>query len=98
MIELKTNKGSVLLPVKIVPGASRTRYLGEWQGRAKIAVTAPPERGKANEAVLAFVAQRLGIRVRAVSLASGASSSTKTIRIEGVRADAIRAAFEPDRS
>ncbi len=98
MIEITTDNEAVLLPVKIVPGASRTRYLGEWQGRARIAVAAPPEKGKANKAVIAFLATWLGVRRRDITVMSGQSSPKKTIRIEGIQPDAVRAAFEPDRS
>jgi len=98
VIEITTDNEAVLLPVKIVPGASRTRYLGEWQGRARIAVAAPPEKGKANKAVIAFLATWLGVRRRDITVMSGQSSPKKTIRIEGIQPDAVRAAFEPDRS
>ncbi len=98
MIELTTDHDAVLLPVKIVPGASRTRYLGEWQGRARIAVAAPPEKGKANKAVVAFIAKWLGVRSKDVAVASGLSSPQKTIRIERIPLDAVRAVLEPDRS
>lgn len=98
VIELTTKDNAVLLPVKIVPGASRNRYLGEWQGRARIAVAAAAEKGKANDAVVAYVADLLGIRERDVTIISGETNPLKTIRIDGVPIEAVRAALEPDRS
>ena len=80
----------MLLAVKIVPGASRTRCLGELDGRAKIAVAAPPEAGKANKALTAFLANLLGVRQNAVSVESGATSPLKTIRITGVGTAQVR--------
>jgi uncharacterized protein len=50
------------LTVKVVPGSSRNQIVG-WLGNAlKIKVTAPPEKGRANEAVVAILADRLGMR------------------------------------
>ena len=87
-----------MLPVKVVPGASRTRCLGEWEGRARIAVAAAPEKGKANAALAAFLAKLLSVRRRDVVVVAGHTSPLKTIRIERVSADAVRAALQPDRS
>ena len=87
-----------MLPVKVVPGASRTRCLGEWEGRARIAVAAAPEKGKANAALAAFLAKLLSVRRRDVVVVAGHTSPLKTVRIERVSADAVRAALQPDRS
>jgi uncharacterized protein (TIGR00251 family) len=89
---------AVLLPVKVVPGASRTRCLGEWEGRARIAVAAAPEKGKANAALAAYLAKLLSVRRRDVVVVAGHTSPLKTIRIERVSADAVRAALQSDRS
>jgi len=98
VIKLSTDNRAVLLPVKIVPGVSRTRYLGEWQGRARIAVAAPPEKGKANQALIAFLSKWLGVRRNDIAVTSGRSAPQKTVRIEGIPLDAVRALLEPDRS
>ncbi|MFQ5413139.1 MAG: DUF167 domain-containing protein [Phycisphaerae bacterium] len=94
MIDLRTVDNGVVLPVKIVPGASRTTCLGLWGDRVRIAVAAPPEQGKANKAVIAFLADRLGIRARDITIERGAGSAQKTIRIERVTADAVRTALQ----
>jgi hypothetical protein len=72
--------------------------LGEWEGRARIAVAAAPEKGKANAALAAFLAKLLSVRRRDVVVVAGHTSPLKTIRIERVSADAVRAALQPDRS
>lgn len=87
------NEGASLLPVKVVPGASRTRCMGEWQGRLKVAVAAAPEKGRANEALTEFLAGELGLRKQQVVVSAGHGSPLKTIRIEGASPDAIRAAL-----
>lgn len=98
MLAIKEDESGVLLPVKVVPGASRTRYLGEWDGHARIAVSAAPEKGKANEAVIEFIAGRVGVSRRIVSVAKGSTNPIKLIRIEGVPADTVRRRLQPGRS
>ena len=98
MLDLTTEKNAVLLPVKVVPGASRTRFLGELDGRARISLAAPPQKGKANQALVAFLAKLLGVRKRDVTVATGHKSPVKTVRIERVTSDTVRAALQPGRS
>lgn len=88
-IQIQSTFDGLLLPVKVVPGASRTRILGEWDGRLRIAVAAPPEGGQANDALIAYLAKRLGLRKRQVSVATGAASAVKTINIEGVELEEV---------
>jgi uncharacterized protein (TIGR00251 family) len=83
--------------VKVAAGASKTRILGEWEGRLRVAVAAPAERGKANTELLAFLAKRLGVRRADLTVVNGATSPLKTIRIERMTADAVRAALESTR-
>ena len=97
MVKVTVEGNAVLLPVKVVPGASHTRLIGEWNGRAKIAVAAPPEKGRANEALARLLARRLKVHRREVTVVAGRTSPLKTVRIEGVTSAAILAALQPDR-
>ncbi len=97
MIELKEDAEAVYLPVKAVPGASRTRGMGVLDARLKIAVAAPPEKGKANAELAAFLAGRLGVRRRDVTVERGHGSALKLIRIANTTPAHIRAALDiPD--
>ena len=98
MLTLQTDGTAVLLPVKVSAGAARTRVMGVHGGRLKVAISAAPEKGRANEELTAFLAELLGVRSREVTVQSGASSRMKTIRIEGVSPKAVYAAFDPARS
>ncbi len=98
MLEVTTEENAILLPVKVVPGASSTRFLGEWYGRARMAVAAPPEKGKANKVLVEFLAKRLAVRKADVAVVAGHTSTLKTIRIERMTAGTVRAAFQSDRS
>ena len=90
MIKWVTEGDAVLVPVKVVPGASRTRIVGEWDGRLKVAVAAAAERGKANDALTALLAGQLGLRHRSVTVVSGHASPVKTVRIEGATLDRVK--------
>lgn len=98
VIELTVEDGAVLVPVKAVPGASRTRIMGEWDGRLKVAVAAPPEKGKANKAIVQVLADALGIPRRDIEVIAGHANPLKTIRIDRAAVDAVRAVLQSDRS
>lgn len=97
MLNLTTEENAVLLSVKVVPGASRTRFLGELDGRARISLAAPAEKGKANQALITFLARLLAVRKRDVTVVAGHKSPVKTVRIERVTPDTVRAVLQPGR-
>ena len=79
--------------VKVVPGSSREGIVG-WLGEAlKIKVQAPPEKGRANEAVVALLAQTLAIDSSAITVVSGHTSPAKVLEIEGFDASSVRQAL-----
>ncbi len=73
----------LVLTLHVQPGASRTEYAGLHGDAHKIRLAAPPVDGKANEALIGFLAETFGVRQRDVSIASGASSRRKIVRISG---------------
>jgi len=78
------------LPVKVVPKSSRDRIVG-WVGDAlKICVTAPPEKGRANDAVEALLADALGLPKEQVRITAGLSSPRKSVQIDGLDDAEIR--------
>ena len=71
------------LHLKVVPKASRDRVVG-WVGdRLKVQVTAAPERGKANDAVIEVLAAALGVPRGRVRIVAGETSPLKTVEIDG---------------
>lgn len=75
--------------LKVVPGSSRSAIAG-WLGeRLKVRVAAPPEAGKANEAVRRLLAEALGVPPRQVAIIAGESAPEKTVLISGVSADHV---------
>jgi uncharacterized protein len=81
---LKPVDGGVSLTLKIVPRASRNE-VGEVVGEAlKIRLQAPPVDGKANAALLAFLAETLGVPARSVAILSGETGRLKRVRVAGL--------------
>ena len=79
---------AVLLSLRLTPKSSRdavegVEALSDGRSVLKARVRAVPEDGKANDALLRLLARTLDVPVRALSLSSGATGRTKTIRIEG---------------
>ena len=76
--------------VKIVPGASRTTIAGLLGDAVKITVAAAPEKGKANKALIKFLAASLNIPARSIHIVSGDHQVHKEILITGIGADQLR--------
>lgn len=72
------------LSVKVVPRASRDEIVGWLGDRLKVKVAAPPQDGRANAALEAFLAETLGLPKRNVRVATGHGSSSKIVEIEGI--------------
>ena len=69
---------------KVVPGSSRTCFSGLLEGMVKVKVSAAPEKGKANQCLIAFLAKQLGVKKNAVTIVSGKSNPVKQIEVAGV--------------
>jgi len=82
-------EGGVLLSVKAVPGASRDEVVGRLGDRLKIRISAPPEGGRANQAIRRLLAKELGVKPGDVSVTAGETSAEKTVRIAGVSVEAV---------
>jgi hypothetical protein len=80
----------LLLRIKAVPGASRDQVAGQLGNRLKIRISAPPEGGKANAAIIRLLATALGVKRADITLVSGASNAEKVFRITGARTDIAR--------
>lgn len=91
--------------VRVTPGSKKNEIAGLWRGpggeiRLVAKVTAPPDRGKANDAVVKLLAKALDMPKSALVIASGASSRLKTLEITGApetlraRLDALSATLQ----
>ncbi len=82
-----------LVKLRIVPNARRSEVVGEYGEAIKLKIAAPAVEGKANEALLQFVAECLGVSRRAVDLVSGEKSRDKTVAVEGLELSEVRERF-----
>jgi len=72
------------LGLKVVPRASRDEIVGWRDGVLRLRVSAPPQDGRANAAVVALLAAALGVGKSAVAIAAGHGSAHKRVAIEGL--------------
>ena len=84
---------TVALKVRVIPGASASTVAGWLGDRLKVRVSAPPERGKANAAVIKLLAAELHLEKKALSIASGSTSQNKVVEIQGVTMQDIESVF-----
>jgi len=83
---LQVSSDHLRLEVVVSPRASRTRIMGVHDDRLKIQLAAPPVDGKANDALVRFLADTLGVAKAQVEIVGGASSKRKTVKLLGVTA------------
>ena len=86
---IRDTDGGVLIEVRVQPKASRTKHAFEG-GRLKVWVNAPPVDGKANRALVEYMAKILKVRKGAVSIVKVESSRDTVLLVEGLSADDVR--------
>ena len=77
--------------VRVQPRARKNAIVGEIEDALKLALTAPPVDGRANEACIAFFAELLNVPRSSVTIAAGQSSRNKVLRVAGVSATQVQA-------
>jgi hypothetical protein len=87
---LELADGTVLIRLYVQPKASKSRITGIFDGCLKLAITAPPVDGKANQEVVKFLADLLAIPSRDISLKSGAQARRKQVIIHGLTGVDVR--------
>ncbi len=80
---VKISEGGISIDCWIQPKASRTAFSGIHGTSIKIAVSAPPEDGKANAELCAFLSKKLGVSKSSVQVKSGHASRRKIIFCHG---------------
>ena len=83
-LKIQQSANAVIFSVKVVPRSSRTAIAGILNGMLKVKLSAAPEKGKANESLVEFLADTLGVKKNTITITSGHTSPVKTIQIAGV--------------
>ena len=89
-VRVRTIDQGCILSVLVTPGASRDELRGEHNGRTKVAVTAPPDRGRANKALCEFLARKLALKRSQVRILAGHTSRQKEVLLERVSPSALK--------
>ena len=87
---LRVGHGRSTLVLHIQPSAKKTELVGLYGDALKIRLAAPPVDGKANAALISFVAERLGLAKSAVSPKSGQTSRRKVLEVTDAPADSAQ--------
>jgi uncharacterized protein (TIGR00251 family) len=90
MVSIQNSPSGRTFAVKVHPRAKRNAITGVVGGAVKLALTAPPVDGKANQACIEFFAKLLNLSCSSVTIAAGATSRNKVIRVAGLSAAEIR--------
>lgn len=76
-IGLTEHPEGCVLAVRAQPGARRNGIVGEHAGMLKVAVTAPPDKGRANDAIINVLADQFGLKASQIEFVSGLKSKEK---------------------
>jgi uncharacterized protein len=90
MIQIADHAEGCVVSVRAQPGARQNGITGEQAGSLKVAVTAPPDKGRANDAIIEVLAEALELKRSQVELVSGPTSRQKKFLVRGMTADALR--------
>jgi uncharacterized protein (TIGR00251 family) len=91
---LRAAEDGVVLAVRLQPGAGRTEIGAPWGDELRVRVTARPERGAANEALVRLLATRLRCAPNRVEIVRGAGSRQKQVLLRGLTEAEVRSALE----
>lgn len=92
---LEDRDGVLLLRIRVIPGARRTEVGGARHGALLVRVGEPPEKGRANRAVVAAVAAALELPRRSIEIDAGERDREKRLRISGIGAEELRSRLAP---
>lgn len=83
-LSIEKKSGGITFKAKIVPGSSKTAFVGILDGMIKVKVSAAPEKGKANKCLTDFLAKKLGVKKNDITIVSGQTNPVKQIHIDGI--------------
>src|SRR3990172_6227707 len=90
MVNLEPHPRGVVLPVRSHAGARKNGVLGTRDGMLRVAVTAAPEKGKVNKAIVGMLSKTLGVPKSSIELIAGEAAPQKRFLIVGVDVDTLR--------
>ena len=91
MIPIRDTPAGATFQIRVQPRAKKSAITGELGDALKVALTAPPVEGRANEACISFFAELLNVPRSSVTIAAGETSRNKLIRVSGLAAVQVEA-------
>lgn len=89
-LRIEEDGDSVTFEVRVAPRASRNAIMGVHEGALKVALTAPPVEGAANDALRKLIAKALGVPKSNIEIVRGERARNKVLRVRGVTLEALR--------
>ncbi|MSQ96180.1 MAG: YggU family protein [Gemmataceae bacterium] len=89
-IQVTERADGCVINVRAQPGARRNGIVGEHAGALKVAVTAPADKGRANDAILGVLATAFGLKHAQIELLSGHRSRQKDVLLLGLTLQQVR--------
>jgi uncharacterized protein len=83
-LKISQTSNGITFQVKVVPAGSKTSIEGIYGEMLKVKLSAAPEKGKANEALIEFLAEKLGVKRKFVKIVSGLTSKVKQVAVEQI--------------
>ena len=94
MTVVNSSAGAVTISIKVIPRASKNQIVGKEGDALKVRLNAPPVEGKANEALVKFLAESLGVSRYQIEIVAGHASRHKVVRVRGVTERRIEEALK----
>ncbi len=76
--------GGIVIPVRVQPNSSQEKVIGEYSGQLKVAVNAPPDKGRANKAIVKVLAKWIKIKDADIYLLHGEKSKDKEVFVKNI--------------
>lgn len=89
-LKIRQKNNSAVFTAKIVPGSSKNDISGLLNGMLKIKVSEPPEKSKANKAIVRLLAKKIGTKTANITIISGHTNPVKQIQVTGIPARTLR--------
>ena len=90
MLNIKEDRDSITIPVRVLPRSSVSEIVGVYDGAVKVRLTSPPVEGAANAELIKLFAKKLDVPKSSITIVSGESSRTKRLRVFGVTSEKLR--------
>lgn len=87
MLEFSEKDDAIIFTAHVVPRASKSEIIGEYDGTLKIRLSAPPVDGAANAELIKLLSKTFGVSKSKVKIISGGNAKTKQIKIENISSE-----------